>query len=74
MEDWQTRIIDEYCELTKRCLKLQDFLESDAAKDLSAADVALLKTQYSYMQWYRDILMIRIERFGGTIPSDEDMV
>ena len=60
---YQQRVIDEKIELDDKRAKLQAFLGSDKLAALPEAEQFRLRTQYSVMSLYSDILAARIATF-----------
>lgn len=63
MEPWQQRVVDEREQLQERLQKLQAFLLTDIFHRLSVVDKTILKSQAAGMQFYLDMLNLRISRF-----------
>lgn len=61
MSDFLDRLKQEEKELQDKLNKLGMFLHTDKLKDLSRANELLLRKQYSHMNAYLNILIIRIE-------------
>lgn len=56
------RMIDEETELTVKCNKLSDFIDSDAFKNIPEIEQVDLREQFEHMLDYRNVLLRRIDR------------
>jgi len=63
MEQYQQRVVDEKNELDTRRGRLLLFFNSDLFRSLDQAEKDRLRTQYSVMGVYSDILNQRISAF-----------
>lgn len=63
LEPFQERVKKEKNELDQKITKLNEFLASDATRNVSLEDMRLLSDQYFIMKDYSSILGKRISRF-----------
>ena len=63
MEPYQERAIDEATELNVKVNALDNYLRTEAFRDIDDIDQELLQAQYTAMREYLDMLHQRIERF-----------
>lgn len=56
------RMIEEETELTVKCNKLSDFIDSSTFKSIPDIEQADLREQFEYMLDYRNVLLRRIDR------------
>lgn len=67
MEEYKTRMIEEYGDLVKKYYKLKAFLEVEKGqRHLEAMDRSLLREQLHYMGGYLEVLARRITRLFCT--------
>ena len=67
MEEYKTRMIEEYGDLIKKYYKLKAFLEVEKGqRHLEAMDRSLLREQLHYMGGYLEVLARRIARLFCT--------
>ena len=67
MEEYKTRMIEEYGDLVKKYYKLKSFLEVERGqRHLEAMDRSLLREQLHYMGGYLEVLSRRIARLFCT--------
>lgn len=67
MEEYKTRMIEEYGDLVKKYYKLKAFLEvEEGQRHLEAMDRSLLREQLHYMDGYLEVLARRITRLFCT--------
>lgn len=67
MEEYKTRMIEEYGDLVKKYYKLKAFLEVEKGqRHLEAMDRSLLREQLYYMGGYLEVLSRRIARLFCT--------
>lgn len=67
MEEYKTRMIEEYGDLIKKYYKLKAFLEVEKGqRHLEAMDRSLLREQLHYMGGYLEVLARRITRLFCT--------
>lgn len=67
MEEYKTRMIEEYGDLVKKYYKLKAFLEVEKGqRHLEAMDRSLLREQLHYMGGYLEVLVRRITRLFCT--------
>ena len=62
MEDFKTRLVDEYNQLEEKLNKLDAFLMSDKVDSVADVQNALLYVQAAAMNTYLQCLRERIER------------
>lgn len=63
LEPFQERAKKEKRDLDEKMVKLKQYLDSDAVRNISLEDAKLLYYQYGAMEAYSDILGKRISRF-----------
>lgn len=56
------RMIDEETELTVKCNKLSDFIDSSNFKTIPEIEQVDLREQFEHMLDYRNVLLRRIDR------------
>jgi len=62
-DDWRQRVLAEHKDLHAKVVKMERFLDGDAAKVVGPVDLGLLRDQLSAMHQYRSALSKRIARF-----------
>lgn len=62
MEDWKTRLVEEYDQLEERIVKLRRFLNETPPAEVQEYDLMLC--QYHAMQTYLQALHSRMRRYG----------
>lgn len=63
LEPFQERVKKEKNELDQKIAKLNEFLASDATRNLELEDMRLLSDQFFIMKEYSSVLGKRISRF-----------
>ena len=64
MSTYTERLVIEHKTLADKTQKLNNFLHSDEAQALLDEDIALLKIQYSCMEAYLKVLVLRMDKLG----------
>lgn len=75
MEDYKTRMIDEYGDLVKRYYKLKAFIETEKGqRHLEPMDRSLLREQLHYMAGYLEVLSRRLARLFCVPNYDSEAI
>ena len=64
MSTYTERLVIEHKALADKTQKLNNFLHSNEAQALLDEDIALLKIQYSCMEAYLKVLVLRMDKLG----------
>ena len=72
LKPYQSRVVIEYNELTKKIKDLYDFSESDFYQTLPEDQEKLLREQYDIMNKYQSVLFERMKLFNIEIYGTDD--
>ena len=64
MEDFKTRLVNEFNELQKKRFKLSDFINTETFGSLNKTQRGLLRAQEGAMFAYEQILKLRLDDLG----------